>query len=181
MADMTETAGTAARLIAEQPHDENLWLEDTTGGPALEWVGRQNARTLALLDTPQLRRLESDVLEVLDSAERIPMVSKHGPHYYNFWRDAEHPRGLFRRTTWKSWLSEDPQWEVLLDVDALAAAEGVGWVWGGARLLRPQYTGGQHRRALLSLSPDGGDAKRVREFDLDRRRFVPGGFDIPTA
>ena len=181
MADMTETAQTAARPTAEQPHDENLWLEEITGDAPLEWVAGQNARTLAALESPRLRRLEADVLAVMDSTERIPMVAKHGPHYYNFWRDAEHPRGVFRRTTWESWLGGDTEWEVLLDVDALAAVEGVDWVWGGARLLRPQYTGGRHRRALLSLSPDGGDAKRVREFDLDERRFVPGGFDVPTA
>lgn len=181
MADMTETTGTADRPTAEQPHDEHLWLEDITGSAPLDWVAQQNARTLAMLEGPQLRRLEADVLEVMDSAERIPMVAKHGPHYYNFWRDAEHPRGVFRRTTWESWISEDPQWELLLDVDALAAEEGVEWVWGGARLLRPQYTGGVHRRMLVSLSPDGGDAKRVREFDLAEKRFVPGGFDVPTA
>ncbi|MFI7484037.1 prolyl oligopeptidase family protein [Kocuria sp. M1R5S2] len=177
---MTETTETS-RPTAEQPHDENLWLEDITGDAPLEWVAGQNARTLSVLEGPALRRLEQDVLEVLDSTDRIPMVAKHGPHYYNFWRDAEHPRGLFRRTTWESWLGEHPDWEVLLDVDALAAAEGVDWVWGGARLLRPQYTGGEHRRALVSLSPDGGDAKRVREFDLVERSFVPGGFDVPTA
>ncbi len=181
MADMTETAETAARPTAEQPHDEHLWLEEITGEAPLQWVARQNARTLSALEGPQLRRLEADVLEVMDSTERIPMVAKHGPHYYNFWRDAEHPRGVLRRTTWESWLSEEPRWELLLDVDALAAEEGVEWVYGGARLLRPQYTGGQHRRALISLSPDGGDAKRVREFDLERRQFVPGGFDVPTA
>lgn len=180
MADMTETAETA-RPTAEQPHDEHLWLEDITGEAPLEWVARQNARTLSALEGPGLRRLEQDVLEVLDSTDRIPMVAKHGPRYYNFWRDAEHPRGLFRRTTWESWVSEQPVWEVLLDVDALAAEDGVDWVWGGARLLRPQYTGGEHRRALLSLSPDGGDAQRVREFDLVDKAFVPGGFDVPTA
>ena len=131
MADMTETAQTAARPTAEQPHDENLWLEEITGDAPLEWVAGQNARTLAALESPRLRRLEADVLAVMDSTERIPMIAKHGPHYYNFWRDAEHPRGVLRRTTWESWLSEDPQWELLLDVDALAAEEGVEWVWGG--------------------------------------------------
>ncbi|ALU39416.1 prolyl oligopeptidase [Kocuria flava] len=185
---MSESTGTDARSTAPagsppagQPHDEHLWLEEIDGPAPLAWVARQNARTLSLLEGPALERLEADVLAVMDSADRIPMVAKHGEHYYNFWRDAEHPRGLFRRTGWESWTGEDPQWEVLLDVDALAAAEGVDWVWGGARLLRPQYTGGVHRRALVSLSPDGGDAKRVREFDLERREFVPGGFDVPTA
>ena len=108
MADMTETA---ARPTAEQPHDEHLWLEEITGEAPLQWVARQNARTLTALEGPQLRRLEADVLDVMDSTDRIPMVAKHGPHYYNFWRDAEHPRGVFRRTTWESWLGEDTEWE----------------------------------------------------------------------
>ena len=27
------------------------------------------------------------------------MIQKLGPYYYNFWRDAKNPRGLWRRTT----------------------------------------------------------------------------------
>lgn len=174
---MTETP-------AEDPVDDLLWLEEIHGEPALEWVREQNERSESLLLTPQLERLEAAALEVMDSDDRIPMVSKHGEHYYGFWRDAEHPRGLFRRTTWESWLSDDPQWDVLLDLDVLAEAEGVPWVWGGVRLLRPQHTEGQWRRMLIALSPDGGDARRYREFDLLSRRFVPadeGGFDLPAA
>lgn len=163
------------------PPDEFRWLEETRGERALDWVREQNARTEALLDGPEPARLTERVRTVLDSPERIPAVTKHGPLYYNFWRDAVHPRGLWRRTTWDSWLREDPEWEVLLDVDALAAAESVPWVFAGARLLRPRYTDGRWLRCLVRLSPDGGDAVRVREFDLETRDFVPGGFDIPAA
>ena len=44
--------------------------------------------------------------------------------------------------------------------------------------------GEPYRRALLALSPDGGDANRYREFDVETRGFVDpaaGGFDLPTA
>lgn len=171
-------------MDAQLPRDDFLWLEDIHSRQAMQWVQCQNERTEALLVTPALERLEARALEVMDSTDKIPMVSKHGDFYYNFWRDSEHPRGVFRRTTWESWITDAPQWDVLLDLDALAAHDGVPWVWAGSLLLKPQYTDGQWRRALISLSPDGGDACRVREFDLVDRDFVPpqdGGFDLPVA
>ncbi|KAA9393485.1 S9 family peptidase [Kocuria coralli] len=171
-------------MSVQDIHDDVLWLEEIHDPAALEWVQRQNDRTETLLVTDSLRRIEAGALEVMDSTAKIPMVSKQGPFYYNFWRDADHPRGLFRRTTWDSWAGESPEWEILLDLDRLAEAEGTPWVWAGSRLLRPQYTDGQWRRALISLTPDGGDARRVREFDLTTREFVApadGGFDIPVA
>ena len=111
------------------------------------------------------------------------MVSKHGEWYYNFWKDRQNPKGLWRRTSWDSYCSDAPEWDVLLDVDALAAADGVEWVFHGANLLRPE-PGQPYRRALVALSPDGGDANRYREFDVETRAFVDpaaGGFDLPTA
>ncbi|NHU85880.1 S9 family peptidase [Kocuria sp. JC486] len=164
--------------------DDFLWLEEIHGTEPLSWVEKQNRRTESLLVTDDLLRLEAGALEVMDSTDKIPMVSKQGDFYYNFWRDADHPRGLFRRTSWESWISERPEWDVLLDLDELSEREGTPWVWAGSRLLRPRYTDGQWRRALISLSPDGGDARRVREFDLVTRSFVDpsdGGFDIPVA
>ncbi|MBB5747752.1 prolyl oligopeptidase family protein [Micrococcus sp. TA1] len=150
--------------------DEFLWLEDIHGERPLEWVRRQNARTEAQLDTEGFHRLRDQVTEVLDAPDRIPHVSKRGGMYYNFWRDAEHPRGVWRRTDWESYLAGDPDWDVLLDVGRLAEEEGTPWVFSGARLLRPDWD-----RALVRLSPDGGDAVAVREFDLAARAFVPAG------
>ena len=164
---------------APTPDDEFLWLEEIHGERALDWVREQNARTEALLDGPELTSVEASIREALDAPDRIAMVSKRGPLYYNFWRDAEHPRGLWRRTDWESYRAGTPQWEVLLDVDRLAEEEQTPWVFAGAQLLRPDWD-----RALLRLSPDGGDAVRVREFDLATREFVPSedhGFDLPVA
>ncbi|MDN3905948.1 prolyl oligopeptidase family serine peptidase [Arthrobacter sp. YD2] len=160
--------------------DEFLWLEDIYGDRQLDWVRRENAVTEELLSRTGFERTEERLLEVLDSTDRIPMAGKRGDHYYNFWRDAEHPKGLWRRTTWESYVAPDTEWEVLLDLDELSAAEGTEWVWGGSLFLRPA-DGVSYRRALLVLSPDGGDAARYREFDVVDRAFVPGGFDIPTA
>lgn len=162
--------------------DEFLWLEDIHGERPLQWVREQNAHTEARLDTEGFRRLRAQVTDVLDAPDRIPHVSKRGPKYYNFWRDAQNPRGLWRRTDWDSYLAGRPDWEVLLDVDRLAEQEDTPWVFAGARLLRPEWD-----RALVRLSPDGGDAVTVREFDLPTRSFLPGlgqagaGFSLPVA
>ena len=168
---------------APEPTDENIWLEEIYGEEQLAWVREQNARTEDLLEDEDYAALESRILEVLDSTDKIAMVGKHGDWYYNFWRDGHNPKGLWRRTTWESYRSGSPEWDVLLDVDALAAAEGEEWVFHGANFLRPA-PGEAHRLALLALSPDGGDANRYREFDVETRTFVDpasGGFDLPTA
>ncbi|MFD1213841.1 prolyl oligopeptidase family protein [Arthrobacter sp. GCM10027362] len=166
---------------AHEPHDEFLWLEDIHGSGPLDWVRAQNARTEAKLVDEEFARLEAGILEVLDSEDRIPMVTKRGNWYYNFWKDRANPRGLLRRTRWESYLQDTPEWEVLLDVDALAAAEGIDWVYAGSAFLRPTGEEGEYRRALLRLSPDGGDAVRIREFDVEERAFIDGGFDVPVA
>jgi prolyl oligopeptidase len=156
--------------------DENLWLEDIHGEAPLQWAAEQSAATLARFASPAFDDLTARLLEVIDSDDRIPVVSHRGGHYYNFWRDRQHPRGLWRRTTLESYRSADTEWDVLLDVDELGRAEGREWVFSGARLLPHDYS-----RALVALSPDGGDAAAVREFDLETREFVADGFDIPTA
>ncbi|WP_411375535.1 prolyl oligopeptidase family serine peptidase [Arthrobacter sp. MPF02] len=183
---MTTTAadsGRAPAAIAPEPTDENVWLEDIYGEEQLAWVKEQNARTESLLEDAAYAELEGSILEVLDSTDRIPMVGKRGDWYYNFWKDQQNPKGLWRRTTWESYCTDSPEWEVLLDVDALAAAEGEEWVFHGATFLRPP-AGEPYRLALLALSPDGGDANRYREYDVEARAFVDpagGGFDLPTA
>src|SRR5262249_55042040 len=99
-----------------------------------------------------------------------------GDHYYNFWRDDKHPRGLWRRTSLAEYRKPEPRWEVVLDLDALAAAEKESWVWQGATFLRPAC-----ERCLVSLSRGGADAAVVREFDARARAFVKEGFTLPEA
>jgi prolyl oligopeptidase len=120
--------------------------------------------------------LRADALDVFDADTRIPFVSRTGEYLYNFWRDVSHPRGLWRRTTLEEYRKDSPEWDVLIDVDALAAAEGENWVWGGADIIEPEHT-----RALLGLSSGGGDALVVREFDMATKQFVTDGFNLPAA
>ncbi|NKQ52963.1 S9 family peptidase [Amycolatopsis sp. K13G38] len=157
--------------------DPFLWLEDVTGEQALDWVRTRNAETLdELTGGERFETLRAEIREVLDADDRIPYIRRRGDYFYNFWQDATHPRGLWRRTTLDSYRGEHPEWEVLLDVDALAEAEGENWVWQGATVLRPDY-----RRGLVELSRGGADATVVREFDLEQRAFVADGFQLPEA
>ena len=167
--------------------DPYAWLEDVSGPAALAWVREQDARTHHLIGSGEsFETTESAILAVLDSDEKIPDVSQIGEHLYNFWRDATHQRGLWRRTTLDSYRTDSPDWETVLDLDALAADEGVGWVWHGASLLRPtpdQLAAGQPwRRALVDLSVAGSDADVTREFDVVEKRFLPApdGFERAT-
>lgn len=151
-------------------------LEDIAGDEQLDWVRKHNDPTIAEFSGELFEQLRSEALEVLDTDARIPYVRRRGEYLYNFWRDATNPRGLWRRTTLESYLSEDPEWDVIIDVDALAAADGEKWVWAGADVIEPDLT-----RALVSLSPGGSDAAIVREFDMLAREFVVDGFELPEA
>src|SRR5690606_20437429 len=159
--------------------DPYLWLEDVTGEEQLDWVRARNDRTVEeYTRTESFTDLESRIREILDTDARIPYARRRGEYPYNYWRDAEHVRGLWRRTTMEQYLRDEPEWDVLVDLDAVAEEEGENWVWSGAQVLRPDQT-----RALISLSRGGADASVIREFDLVERRFVsgPDSFELPEA
>ena len=166
----------SARDLASATDDPYLWLEQVRSDSALQWVRKENAVTLARFTGPAFDSLRTTIQRVLDSDARIPYVSRQGAYLYNVWRDKAHPRGLWRRTTLDEYRKPNPHWEVILDVDSLARAEGKKWVYHGAQCLEPSY-----ERCLISLSPDGGDASAVREFDMPSRSFVEDGFILPSA
>ena len=158
--------------------DPYLWLEDVTGPAALDWARERNAETLGELSgSARFAELRTEIRQVLDADDRIPYVGRRAGYLYNFWQDAAHPRGLWRRTTLAEYRRDQPDWDVLLDVDALATGEDENWVWKGATMLRP----GGYRRALVQLSRGGADASVVREFDVGQRGFVADGFTVPEA
>ncbi len=157
--------------------DPYQWLEAVEDPKALDWVRAQNAKAEAeLASTDAFRRLEAQILAILDSDARIPGVEKIGDYYYNFWRDKDNERGLWRRTTLEEYRKPQPLWETLLDLDALNAAEGENWVWHGASCLRPATAADPYERCLLALSRGGADADVTREFDLSTKDWVEGGF-----
>jgi prolyl oligopeptidase len=162
---------------AAHAEDPFMWLEDVGGERALDWVRERNAHSKAeLADGEDFKALNDRIRAILDSDARIPYVSKIGEHYYNFWRDARNPRGLWRRTTLAEYRKDDPAWDVVIDLDALAKTEAENWVWRGADCLKPEY-----RRCLVSLSRGGADATVTREYDMVDRAFVKDGFSLPEA
>ena len=166
-------------IMSDDTTDPYLWLEDVTGEEQLGWVRARNDRTVEeYTRTESFTDLESRIREILDTDARIPYARRRGEYLYNYWRDAEHVRGLWRRTTMEQYLRDEPEWDVLVDLDAVAEEEGENWVWSGAQVLRPDQT-----RALISLSRGGADASVIREFDLVERRFVsgPDSFELPEA
>ncbi|UPY37984.1 prolyl oligopeptidase family serine peptidase [Sediminicoccus sp. KRV36] len=170
-------AHTAPRPSLAAPDDDPwLWLEEIDGEAALAWVNAQNAATLARLADARFEADRAAVKALLDRPDKLAQVTRRGRHLYNFWQDAAQPRGIWRRTSLESYRGPTPDWEILLDLDALAATEGEDWIWFGAITLP-----GTHARAMLHLSPGGGDAVVLREFDLETRSFVPDGFVLPAA
>ena len=162
---------------ASATDDPFLWLEDAHGEKAMGWVRAENARTAAVLEAdPRFPVLESQALEIGQAADRIPAPEFIGGRVYNFWQDAQHVRGLWRRTTVADLATPAPSWEPVLDLDALARADGANWVFKGENC---DWRG--ERRCLLSLSDGGEDAVTIREFDLTSRSFVGGGFNLPKG
>ncbi|NBB50564.1 prolyl oligopeptidase family serine peptidase [Rhizobium sp. CRIBSB] len=158
--------------------DPYLWLEEVDGDRAMAWVNAQNTRSLGVLQgDPRYATLHAQALEIVQSRDRIPQPGfNHDGTIDNFWQDATHVRGIWRRTTLDSYRTDAPQWETILDIDALSAAEGKNWVYKGTTCLQPE-----ERHCLVSLSDGGKDAVTIREFDSVTRTFVDGGFVLPES
>ncbi len=157
--------------------DPFIWLEEARSDRALDWVRSENARTEAeLMTDPRFETLKAEALAILDSDDRIPYVS-FGPDgmMYNFWQDKENPKGVLRRTSLKDYRSQTPDWETVLDVDALSAAEDREWVFNGTTCLNDT------RYCMVALSDGGKDANVLREFDRQAGQFVESGFTLPES
>jgi prolyl oligopeptidase len=179
-ADPVPPANTEARtpLTELGKDDPYKWMEEIEGERPLAWAKAQNARSLAVLQgDARYAGLESEALAILNAKDRVPNVSFAGDgSMRNFWQDAEHVRGLWRKTTLESYRTATPVWETILDIDALSKAENANWVFKGANSLPPTDT-----RCLGTLSNGGKDAVSIREFDTVTKAFVPGGFDLPEG
>ena len=167
------TAAVAAPAVDSDPY---LWLSDIHGDKPLAWVAAQNARSEAQLTSdPRYPATYDAILKSLNIPDRIPLGQLDHGDVYNFWQDADHVRGVWRRTSVADYAKPSPNWEILLDVDKLDADEKAQWVFQGAECA----PGGL--RCLIKLSPGGGDAATYREFDLKTRSFIAGGFALPLA
>jgi len=157
--------------------DPYLWLEEVEGERALTWVRQQNERSLGQLEAdPRFAQLHADAIALANSRDRLPLGGIHDGYYYNFWQDQTHVRGLYRRAPVAEFARNgNPNWQTVLDVDAIAASENANWVFKGMDCLEGTT------RCLVALSDGGKDAVTYREYDLATRSFVANGFVIPEA
>jgi prolyl oligopeptidase len=177
--------GQAQQIAYWESRDhENSHLEEVLGEKALNWVKEKNALCFSSFGNPEVTSTYPKVLSILESKEKIPSVEKIGNHLYNFWKDDQHARGVWRRTTMESYRTSAPVWEIVLDLDELGRQENQSWVYGGHSLLDLDPTA-VPSRTLIHLSPGGSDATVIREFDLTTCRFVDplteNGFVLPEA
>ncbi len=157
--------------------DPYIWLEEVDGDRPMAFVSEQNQKTFDHLSQSEYYQEAYDkYLEIANATDRIIYPSIRGEYIYNFWRDKDHVRGIWRRTPKEAYMKGELDWEVLLDLDKLSEEDGVKWVYKGASALYPDYN-----RFLVSLSKGGGDATIYREFDADRKEFIADGFYLPES
>lgn len=160
--------GAIAATPAHAEEDNYLWLEEVEGAKPMEWVKQQNAVSAKEIKAfEDFDDLVSNSLAILNDKERIPYASRIGDYLYNFWKDEDHVRGIYRRTTMEEYKKASPKWETVLDIDKLGKEEGVNWVYKGFNCRYPE-----NDRCFVSLSRGGADATEVREFDLNTLSFV---------
>jgi len=163
-----------ASLAADDPY---IWLEEVKGEEALDWVRARNEVTMTAFGADaRFAENEQVALDLLNAKDRIPYGRVRGGQVYNFWQDETNTRGLWRRASLASYKTDTPEWEVLIDMDALAKAEDKNWVYHGVNCLAPDYS-----RCMVTLSPGGSDAAVLREFDLETLSFVEDGFFVDEA
>ncbi|MEQ3745065.1 MAG: prolyl oligopeptidase family serine peptidase [Henriciella sp.] len=171
---------TETDVTTETSTDPYLWLEEVEGEDALAWVNTQNERSLTDITAhPNYESNLSKVMDLATSEDRIPYGSIRDGLVYNFWQDETNTRGLWRRTTLESYETAEPEWETVLDFDKLAAAEDKNWVFKGSNCFKPKDA--EKYLCMISLSDGGKDAVVNREFDLDTKSFVEGGFETTEA
>ena len=167
----------ATRVTNEQPDDPFLWLEEVEGEKALSWVHAQNNQSLPTFQKDaRYETFFNEADTILNAKDKIPYGVLRGGFVYNFWQDDTNIRGLWRRTKLEDYRKEAPNWDVVLDLDALAQQEAKNWVYKGVTCLPPAYN-----RCMLRLSDGGTDASTYREFDVASKSFVADGFVVPTA
>ena len=166
-----------AIVFAQEKEDPFLWLEDVDGAKSMEWVKAKDSATVsALKKFPEFQNIYEKNLQIYNSKERIAYPNIVGNYIYNFWQDSVNERGIWRRTSFDDYLSSTPKWEIVLDIDSLSKADNVQWVYQGANYLYPDYN-----LCILNLSRGGADATVLKEFDLQTKKFVADGFQLPEA
>src|ERR1700678_900115 len=95
------SAGTSATTeSATELPDNYQWLEDVHGERSMAWVKAENERTAKVLEAdPRFDQFKAEALKVLESPDRLAIPDFRNGTVYNTWQDADHVRGIVRRTT----------------------------------------------------------------------------------
>ena len=157
--------------------DPYMWLEEVDGEKALAFVNEENKKTEdRLKNLPYYQDIFDRSLEIYNSTDRIVYPETRGNYVYNFWKDENHVRGIWRRALKTDYINGTAKWETILDIDALSKKDNIKWVYKGVSGLRPDYN-----RFLIKLSKGGGDAIVTKEFDATTKQFIDDGFYIPES
>jgi prolyl oligopeptidase len=157
--------------------DPYLWLEEIESQKSMKWVQEQNEKSSKVFENaPGFAELKEQFLQSMNDEEKIDYPSVVQDMVYNFWKNEEHVRGIWRRTKKSLYLQNKCEWETVLDLDALSEKDGAKWVFHGANWLEPNFD-----RCLISLSNGGTDEDIIREFDVRKKEFVSGGFELPPS
>ncbi|MFC3195354.1 prolyl oligopeptidase family protein [Marinicella sediminis] len=165
-------------MAKDTMEDPFIWLEDVDAEKSMNWVYQHNQQTADQYKAdPLYQELYDQALSTLNNQSRIPSVSQRGDWVYNYWKDDNNPRGIYRRAKLKDFNSkEDPDWQTVLDMDLYNEQHEGNWVYKGMSCLAPKY-----RKCLAYLSPGGGDAVEMHEFDMKKKTFVTDGFNLPKS
>ena len=156
---------------AGKTDEDHFYLEEVEGEAALAKVDVWNKASAKKMQGAVYQEMKASLLEVYNSPEKIPYGSYRNGEIHNFWQDAAHKRGLWRKTSLASYKTQAPNWETVLDIDALAKEEDKNWVYKGNSCNPPK-----NERCMVSLSIGGKDAVERREFDTVTKTFVKDGF-----
>ena len=156
------------------------WLEDIDSKVALKWVGRESNKSLDEMSKDEaFEKQRLRILKRLESKEKLLRVQIQDNFVYNFWKDENYPRGLWRRAPLNLFIKgKDYDWENLLDIGLLSKQESKKWVYKGVHFIPDSKD-----NVVLKLSDGGKDASYLREFSLQTKTFLSGknAFDFPES
>lgn len=161
--------------------DELSFLEDADDPRTRVWLANQRDRTAAALQGERFRSFTDRALQAAREVSRYEALAVPGGSplrdgwIYQHWSDQQHPKGVWRRARFDAFVRGEPQWDVMLDLDALSTRENKSWLF-----LEAVFSPGG-KRALIRLSDGGSNVNEWREFSIDSRGFVSDGFIVPAA
>ena len=161
--------------------DDYSYLEDTNDPRTQAWLKAQHDRTATTLQGARFRGFAESASTAAHAVSRFEALAVPGATslregwIYQHWSDQQHPRGVWRRARFDLFVRGTPEWDVLLDVDALSARENKSWLF-----LEGVFSPAG-KRVLIRLSEGGSNVNEWREFSIDSRSFVANGFIVPAA